>query len=53
MAHELDRPIPKPTGTVVDATQVRQVMAPRVRETQPQINQPYQDTIPGEGSGDQ
>ncbi len=48
-----ERPIPRPTGNVTDDTQVRQFMVPRQRETQPQINQPYQDTIPGKGSGDQ
>lgn len=47
------RPIPEPEGTVDDITRVRQIMAPRHRETQPQINQPKLDTIPGEGSGDQ
>lgn len=45
--------IPKPTGTVNDIKRVRTVMSSRHREEQPQLNQPEQDTIPGEGSGDQ
>lgn len=48
-----ERPIPVPTGTVSDITKVRSVMSHRHREQQPQVNQPYQDTIPGSGSGDQ
>jgi hypothetical protein len=48
-----ERPIPVPTGTVTDITRVRTVMTHRHRESQPQVNQPYQDTIPGTGSGDQ
>ena len=53
MVTDLERPIPKPTGTVSDITRVRGVMSHRYRETQPQVNQPAQDTIPGAGSGDQ
>lgn len=45
--------IPSPSGTVSDITKVRKVMAHRVREQQPQINEPSSDTVPGEGSGDQ
>ena len=48
-----ERPIPAPTGTVADITRVRKVMTHRHREAQPQVNQPYQDTLPGTGSGDQ
>ena len=48
-----ERPISVPTGTVSDITKVRSVMSHRHREQQPQVNQPYQDTIPGSGSGDQ
>lgn len=50
---ELERPVPKPTGSVVDITRIRGVMTHRYRESQPQVNQPAQDTIPGAGSGDQ
>jgi hypothetical protein len=49
---EVDR-LPKPAGTVADITRVRSVMPPRHREQQPQLNQPYLDTLPGTGSGDQ
>ena len=49
----LERPIPKPTGTVADITRVRGVMTHRHREQQPEVNQPSRDTIPGAGSGDQ
>jgi hypothetical protein len=52
MAETIER-LPKPTGTVTDITSVRTVMSPRHREQQPQVNQPYLDTIPGAGSGDQ
>lgn len=45
--------LPKPQGTFTDIKRVRTVMTPRRREEQPQVNQPEQDTIPGEGSGDQ
>lgn len=48
-----ERPVPKPTGTVTDATRVRRTMVPRHRETQPQLNQESLDTIPGTGSADQ
>lgn len=50
---EDERPIPMPVGTVSDITRVRGVMTHRYRESQPQVNQPAQDTVPGEGSGDQ
>lgn len=52
MAEEVDR-LPLPAGTVADITRVRSVMTPRHREQQPQLNQPYLDTLPGSGSGDQ
>lgn len=52
MAETVDR-IPEPTGTVADITRVRTVMVPRHREQQAQLNQPYLDTLPGAGSGDQ
>ena len=45
--------LPKPEGTVEEITCLRRVMSHRHREPQPQVNQPYQDTVPGEGSGDQ
>jgi|694.fasta_scaffold50811_6 hypothetical protein len=50
---EEPRPLPTPTGSVTDITRVRSVMSHRHREQQPQVNQPYQDTLPGAGSGDQ
>lgn len=49
----MDRPIPTPTGTPTDIRRVRREMVHRHREEQSQINQPYLDTIPGEGSGDE
>lgn len=48
-----ERPIPKPSGNVVNDTAVRTTMTHRYREVQPAVNQPAQDTVPGEGSGDQ
>lgn len=53
MVNETERPLPSPTGTITDIKRVRTSMAHRYRETQPQVNQPAQDTITGEGSGDQ
>lgn len=53
MVTDLERPVIKPSGSVTDITRIRGVMAHRYRESQPQINQPAQDTIPGKGSGDQ
>jgi hypothetical protein len=50
---EIERPISIPSGSITDITRVRGVMTHRYRETQPQVNQPTQDTIPGIGSGDQ
>jgi hypothetical protein len=50
---ELERPIPTPSGSVLDIQRVRTVMVHRFREEQPQVNQPAQDTIPGESSGEQ
>ena len=50
---EFERPIPTPTGTVADMTRIRRVMARRYRETQPQINEVAQDTLAGQGSGEQ
>lgn len=52
MAEEVER-LAMPTGAVADITRVRLTMPPRHREQQPQLNQPYQDTLPGAGSGDQ
>jgi hypothetical protein len=49
----LERPIPKPSGTVADITRVLGTMSHRHRETQPEVNQPTRDTVPGAGSGDQ
>lgn len=48
-----ERPIPTPSGNVQDITRVRGFMSHRHRETQPEVNQPYRDTVPGAGSGDQ
>ena len=48
-----ERPIPTPTGTVGDITRIRVAMSHRHREQQPEVNQPYRDTVPGSGSGDQ
>lgn len=50
-----ERFIPKPSGVITEEeiTRVRRVMVHRQREQQPQVNQILQDTIPGEGSGDQ
>jgi hypothetical protein len=45
--------LPKPQGTFNDIKRVRTAMTARHREEQPQLNQPEQDTVPGEGSGDQ
>lgn len=42
-----------PDGTVTDITRVRRVMVHRYRETQPQVNQPNEDTLPGNGSGEE
>lgn len=53
LVNEVERPLPLPVGTVTDITRVRGVMTHRYRESQPQVNQPAQDTIPGKGSGDQ
>lgn len=50
---DFERPIPKPTGTPTDISRVRRVMAKRYRETQPQINEVAQDTLSGQGSGEQ
>lgn len=52
MAEKVDR-LERPLGSVADITRVRLAMTPRHREQQPQLNQPYQDTLPGAGSGDQ
>jgi hypothetical protein len=49
----LERPIPKPSGNVTDITRVLGVMTHRLRESQADVNQPYRDTVPGVGSGDQ
>lgn len=45
--------LPKPTGTITDIKKVRGITVHRHREEQNQLNQPSQDTVPGEGSGDQ
>ena len=50
---DFERPIPKPTGAVSDITRIRRVMSRRYRETQPQINEAAQDTLFGQGSGEQ
>jgi hypothetical protein len=49
----LERPIPKPSGNVTDITRVLGVMTHRLREQQADVNQPFRDTVPGSGSGDQ
>jgi hypothetical protein len=48
-----ERPIPKPTGTVQDATRVLRMMVKRQRESYPSLNAPDQDTIPGADSADE
>lgn len=48
-----ERPIPLPTGTFTEIKKVFRMMVNRHREQQPALNQPYLDTIPGSGSGDQ
>jgi hypothetical protein len=48
----LSRPIPEPSGTVVEITRVRRYTIARHRETQPYINYPNYDTIPGDDSKD-
>lgn len=47
------RPIPNPSGTIEEVQRIRKVTSHRMREPQPQINQPSSDTLPGSGSGDQ
>lgn len=49
----MTRQLPLPTGGVDDIKRVRRVYVHRHREEQSQVNQPAQDTVPGEGSGDQ
>jgi hypothetical protein len=49
----MTRDLPLPEGTVTDITRVRRTFVHRHREEHSQINQPAQDTVPGEGSGDQ
>lgn len=53
MSELFTRPIPNPSGTLAEITRIRKVIAHRMREPQPQINEPSSDTVPGEGSGDQ
>jgi hypothetical protein len=48
-----DRPIPTPSGTPTDIIKVFRIMANRRRETQPEVNQPFSDSVPSDGSGDQ
>lgn len=49
----IDNGISPPAGSVADITKTRSVMSHRYREEHPQINQVFQDTLPGKGSGDQ
>jgi hypothetical protein len=44
---------PASNSTTADITRIRRTHNPRVREQQPSIGQPLQDTVPGTGSGDQ
>lgn len=44
---------PSNNSTTLDITKIRRVHTPRIREQQPAIGQPLQDTVPGTGSGDQ
>lgn len=48
-----ERPLVLPSGSVTDIHKVRSITVHRHREEQSQMNQPLQDTVPGEGSGDQ
>jgi len=49
----LERPIPRPTGTVEDMIAVKRTTVRRHREAQPSINAPEQDTLPGPDSSDE
>lgn len=49
----MERPIPRPSGTVEDILLTKRTMVRRQRETQPSLNAPDQDTIPGPDSSDE
>lgn len=49
----LDRPIPRPTGTVEDMIALKRTTVRRHRETQPSLNLPEEDTLPGADSSDE
>jgi len=49
----LERPIPRPTGTVEDMIAIKRTTVRRHREAQPSINFPEQDTLPGPDSSDE
>jgi hypothetical protein len=48
-----ERPIPRPTGTVEDILVLKRTTIHRYRESQPSINVPEQDTLPGLDSSDE
>lgn len=48
-----DTPITAIPGPITDVKLVRRVTTHRLREDQPSLNAPEQDSIPGPGSGDQ
>lgn len=44
---------PSSNSTTADITKIRRIHTSRMREQQPAVGQPLQDTVPGTGSGDQ
>jgi hypothetical protein len=44
---------PSTNSTAADITRIRRTHTSRIREQQPAIGQPLQDSVPGTGSGDQ
>ncbi len=44
---------PSTNSTTADITRIRRIHTARMREQQPAVGQPLQDTVPGTGSGDQ
>lgn len=44
---------PAINSTTADITKIRRIHTSRMREQQPAVGQPLQDTVPGTGSGDQ
>ena len=49
----LERPIPRPAGTVEDILAIKRTTVRRHRETQPSLNLPEEDTLPGPDSSDE